>query len=1224
MIQKHNMIGYRTLIASILIFSNFLFVNAAPEIENLLVEYLKNPLGIDIKKPRFSWQMIAPANERGYAQTAYQIIVTNPEGNIMWDSKKVSDNKSLNIPYAGSQLQPTTRYNWSVTVWDQNGITAKESAWFETGLMNPDPNLSAWDGATWIGGSDEDLVLCSPYLGVFKLNFTLQLDQASNTTKASFIFGANDSRLMDKNKNIFGIENEKNESYIKLELDIENINETENGLAQFHIYRVGYHPDDRSDVPFKSFAVSADLINNENKYHRHTFYVESVFGSVNIYLNGNDETNKITKIEGRQFSMFGTPSFNINPMGQGGDFICFPMLAELGFSIGAGQKASFSDAEVKNFRSPSNKLFHEDLSNPETYDGCFSDYINLETQSFKIKNNAYEIDGGKTGVLIVSEPSKNSMPMLRTVFTTEDKKIMKARLYITSRGIYEVYLNGHRVGNDYFNPGLTQYNKTHMYQTYDITDILIAGKNAIGALLAEGWWSGNITFRGEYWNFFGDRQSLLAKLVIIYTDGTNQIITSNPADWKYYNNGPVLYGSFFQGEVYDALKEAAINGWSTAQYDDSHWKEAVQVELEGNICIDKTTGMGMPPVDDYGNMTLISQVGKNAGIVKELTAIKVEEVRPGVFVYDMGQNMVGVPQISITNGNPRDKITIRYAEVKYPDLPESGENVGMIMIENIRAALAQDIYILKGGNEVIQPRFTFHGYRYLEITGLDEPLPLESVKGLVISSVHKLASNYETSNPKVNKLWENITWSTLGNFLSIPTDCPQRNERMGWSGDLSVFARTSTYLAIAPQFLRRHMLAMRDVQRDDGRFTDIAPLGGGFGGILWGSAGITVAWESYQQFDDKDMLTGHYNAMKKYINFLSTRIDPEKGIMREGPLGDWLSPEQRKNDNTLLWEAYYIFDLELMSKMASVLGKYKDIADFRKKYDERKTFFNKTYINPGTKKTVKSGYATMRIGPPGETPEESSMEAGSLMDSQASYAVPLALNVFNKENEPLIVKNLAGTVVRKNIDDRGMECPEYSLMTGFIGTAWISKALSDHGHNDLAYRLLQNDQYPSWLYPVDQGATTIWERLNGYTVEDGFGGNNSMNSFNHYSFGAVGQWMIAYSLGIQRDKPGFKHFILQPEYEPTGEMTWAKGHYDSMYGRINSAWKINSGTLTYAATIPANTTATLYIPAVSENSVTEGGQPAAEAEGISFVKYENGKAVYELASGNYEFISNMQ
>ena len=1223
MINNLKTISSRILIATLLVFLNFILVNAAMEVKNLMVEYLKNPMGIDVEQPRFSWQMIAPEGERGYTQAAYQIIVTNPEGEIMWDSKKVTDNESLNIHYAGSQLQPATRYNWSVTVWDQNGINASESAWFETGLMNPDPDLSAWDGATWIGGDDDDLVLYSPYLGVFKLTYTVQLDQASNTTRAGFIFGANDSRLLDKNKNIYGIENKKNESFIKLELDISNVDGTENGLAQFHIYRAGYHPDDRIDVPFKSYAVPADLINNENKYRRHTFHVESVFGTVDVYLDGTDEVNKITKSEGSRFSMFGARGFNVNPMGQGGNYICFPMLAELGFSLEAGQKATFSNVAVKNFRSPSSRLFHEDLSNPEGYGGCFSSYINPDTQQFRIKNNAYEIDGGSAGVLIVADPSKNSMPMLRTIFITGDQEITKARLYITARGIYEVYLNGKRVGNDYFNPGLTQYNKTHMYQTYDISSMLVPGENAIGALLGEGWWSGNITFSGEYWNFFGDRQSLLAKLVITYEDGTNQITTTNPADWKYYDNGPVVYGSFFQGEVYDALKEAAIRGWSTAEYDDSNWKEAVQVKLEGNICSDKISNMGMPPVNDYGEMALIGQMGKNAGVVKELTAIEAEEVRPGVYVYDMGQNMVGVPQINISNGDPGNKITLRYAEVKYPDLPEYGKNVGMIMIENIRAALTQDIYILKGGEEVIQPRFTFHGYRYLEITGLDEPIPPESVKGLVISSVHELASGYETSNPKVNKLWKNITWSTLGNLLSVPTDCPQRNERMGWSGDLSVFARTSTYMVNAPQFLRRHMIAMRDVQRNDGRFTDVAPLGGGFGGILWGSAGITVAWESYRQFNDISMLTEHYEAMKKYINFLNTRIDSARGIMIEGPLGDWLSPEQRKNDNTLLWEAYFVFDLELMVNMATVLRNTEDVTEFSKMYNKRKVFFNETYVDPETRKTVKSGYTTRRMGPPGQTPEENSVDAGNLMDSQVSYAVPLALNVFNEENEPFAANHLAATVVRKNQDDQGMVCPGYSLMTGFIGTAWISKALSDNGHNDLAYGLLQNDQYPSWLYPVDQGATTIWERLNSYTAENGFGGNNSMNSFNHYSFGAVGQWMIAYSLGIQRDKPGFKHFIIQPEYDPTGEMTWAKGHYDSMYGRINSAWKINDGILSYSATIPANTTATLYIPAVSENAVTEGGKPAAEVEGISFVKYEDGKAVYELASGSYEFISSL-
>jgi len=1222
---KFKSFNLQFFIAFFLLFGNCLPVSADAGIKNMQVEYTKTPLGIDVQTPRFTWQMTAAIGERGYSQSAYQLVVINPVGSVMWDSKRITDGKSLNIQYAGTPLLPATKYYWTVSVWDQSGKTVKESSWFETGLMNPDPKLPAWDGAMWIGGNDDDLVLYSPYLSVFKFSFSLKLDKESNTTRAGFVFGANDRRLLVQNKNIFQVKSNTNETYVKLELDISQLDDTESGLARINIYRVGYHPDDKSDKPFKTFSIPKTLINNSNKYESHRFYAEAVFGLVDIFIDGMEPDHLVTKTEYTTPYPKGQSKFNLNPVGYGNDFISFPMLAEIGFSMEPGQKASFSGLEIRNFRSPSNKLFSEDLSNQASYIGIFSKFAKLTESGLKIGDKSYVIDGGKNGSAIIANPSQNSMPMLRTTFNSDDKKIAKARLYVTARGIYELYINGERVGNDYFNPGLTQYNKTHLYQTYDVTDRINTGKNAFGAMLGEGWWSGNITYSGESWNYFGDRQSLLAKLVITYADGTTKIVTTNPDRWSYYNDGPVVYGSFFQGEVYDASKEAAISGWSTPNYNDRKWKKAVGVTLEANSFIDQNPmgSRGMAPVNNYDKMSLIGQFGENAGIIKELKAISVEEVRPGVFVYDMGQNMVGVPQITINNGVAGKRITLRYAEVKYPDLAEYGKNVGMIMLENIRAALAQDTYTLKGGNEVIQPRFTFHGYRFIEITGIDKALPVTSVKGKVISSAKEFASGYETSNLKVNKLWENITWSTRGNFLSIPTDCPQRNERMGWSGDISVFSRTATYLVNVPQFMRRHILSLRDAQRADGRFPDVAPLGGGFGGILWGSAGITVAWESYQQYGDKVMIGEHYEAMKKYLAYLDTRIDPKTGVMNEGPLGDWLSPEGKKNDNTIIWEAYYIFDLEIMTKIANILGKPDEAAGFRKKHDERKDFFNKTYVNAETRKTIRSGIAAKRIVTPGaKNPNNSSSEGLQELDTQVSYAVPLALGAFSPDNETHAAKHLAAAIQRKNTDDEGVARPEFSLMTGFIGTAWISKALSDHGYNDIAYQLLQQTSYPSWLYSVDQGATTIWERLNSYTVEKGFGGNNSMNSFSHYSFGAVGAWMYNYSLGIQRDEnsPGFKHFILQPTPDPTGQMTFAKGHYDSMYGRIESGWRLDKGSIIYSVTVPANSTATLYLQTSSVKKVTESGKLATKAKGVTFIKYENGKAVYELKSGVFNFV----
>ena len=1181
-------------------------------IDNLKVDYQEKPLGIDITNPHFSWQMKALDPKRGYFQKAYQIVVSDSKNQILWDTKKVNSDLSHGIEYVGAPLKATTRYTWKVTVWDNFNKTASNSSWFETGLMNSNPNLSGWSGAKWIGGGAEDLVLYSHYLSVYKFQYGIQLDKASNSTKASFLFGGNDARLMDKDLNIQGVENAKNQSYIAFEIDISSVSDAVDGLAKLNIYRVGYDKSDSKEKPVKTFEIPQKLISQANKYEKHKVFVECNFGLFEIFIDGKEKDNKLAlKTEGPP-SQFGSRGINLNPVGSGNNFISFPMLADIGFQTNANQTAHFSEVEIKNYRFPSNTLFTEKLSG--TYEGIF------KNNQLTIENNTYKINGG---ALILANPSKNAAPMLRTTFATQAKTIKAARLYVTARGIYEMYLNGNRVSNDYFNPGLTQYNKNHMYQTYDVTSSLKQGeKNAIGAWLSEGWWSGNITFSGESWNYFGDRQSLLSKLVITYADGSEQIIASNPTDWKFFNDGPIRYGSYFQGEVYDANKEAGIKDWAKPVYNESAWKPAVEVPLEGTAYMgDFTDAMGRKSSFKYNDLKIIGQMGDNASIVKTMIAQKVEEVRPKVFVYDMAQNMVGVPQILIKNGKKGQQIVLRYAEVKYPNLKEYGENVGMVMMENIRAALTQDTYILKGGDETIQPRFTFHGYRYLEITGIDQALPIGDVKGLVISSVKELSSSYETSNELVNKLWKNITWSLRSNFLSIPTDTPARNERMGWSGDISVFSKSATYLANSDLFLRRHLLAMRDVQAESGRFTDVAPMGGGFGGTLWGSAGLTVAWETYQQYGDVQLLKEHYDAMKRYMAFLETKIDKNTGILNEGPLGDWLSPENGKNDNTEFWMSYFAYDLEIMNKVATVLNKKEDALAFKTRYDEIKKAFNEIYVDKTTHKTVKSGLKTGRMGPPSARPTEEKSDKGLLVDTQASYAIPLDLGLFNEENKPFAIKYLNETLVRKNKDDEGVERPEYSLMTGFIGTASISEALSENGNHANAYRLLQQKSYPSWLYSVVNGATSIWERLNSYTVENGFGGNNSMNSFNHYSFGAVSAWMYNYSLGIQRspEKAAFKQIVLKPTPDPDKVMTFAKGYYDSVYGKINSSWNYEGNKLIYKTSIPANTSATLYLPAKAISQIKEGGKVLSATNGISNLTVENEQVKMTLASGNYVF-----
>jgi len=1184
-------------------------------IVHLRVEYRDTPLGIDVETPRFSWQMVAPEGRRGAAQSAYRIVVEAPDGTTAWDSGKVAGSVSLAVPYAGVALQPTTRYAWSVTVWDEDASQSTASSWFETGLLNPDPDLSAWDGATWIGGGDEDLVLYSPYLSIFDLEYTLQIDEGS--TRAGIVFGANDPRLMDRNKNIYQLEAGRDESYLMVVLDVTGVDGTESGLARMNVYRVGYQQTDSKQEPFHSFVILPSVIHEGNAHAPHHVHISSVFGQISITLDGHESFAR--KPEGEEeVPAFRRPppgeTVNLNPAGRGGDYLTWGMLCDLGFSVPAGQKAAFWDVAVRNNRAPNSILFREDLSG--AYHGLYADAADRAGSGLRVAGGRYVLDGGSGGAFVVADPSHNSTPMLRTEFTAREATVRDARLYVTARGIYEIHLNGTRVGYRHYTPGLTQYNKTHMYQTYDVTGLVRSGRNALGAMMGEGWWSGLLSF-GTIWNHFGDRQSLLAKLVIRYEDGKADVVTSNPRDWKYFPGGPVVYSSLDMGEVYDARKEAATAGWSTAGYDDHGWKAARAVPLEGTAVVGQFADrLGRTTEFSYADLALVGQIGESPGVYETLTAKSVREVRKGVFVYDMAQNFVGVPRITFASGRAGREVTLRVSEMLYPDLEESGDNVGMIMTENYRAALAQDLYVMRDGPQVFEPRFTFRGYRYLEITGLDEPLPLSAVEGVAVSSVHDLAAHYETSNPKVNQLWSNLVWSNVDNFLSIPTDCPQRNERMGWSGDISVFSRTATYVSNADPFLDKHMRAMRDVQSDEGRFTDVAPVGGGFGGVLWGSAGITVAWEVYQQYGDVGLLEEHYPAMAAYVDYLETTIG-EDGLSSDSALGDWLGPQNNQLGTDFLVTAYHVYDLWIMARTAEILGRDQDALKYQRLHDARQTFFNERFVNPDGKTMGLVGRRRFfgdRTGSPGEW---------KVADTQTSYAVGLALGAFRDADRAAMEKNLAATVERPNVDDGGVTRPPYSLMTGFIGTAWISQALSDAGRDDLAYRLLQNDQYPSWLYAVDQGATTIWERLNGYTIEAGFGGNNSMNSFNHYSFGAVGQWMMAYSLGIARGEPGFRHFVLQPRPDPTGEMTWARGHYDSMYGRVESGWKVDGGTLTYTVTVPANTTATLHLPATSAAAVREGGRPATGAEGVSFVGFGDGRATWELASGRYRFESDV-
>ena len=994
--------------------------------------------------------------------------------------------------------------------------------------------------AQWIGSKDR--MLHAHTMSVFKFSYTVQILPGSS--KAGFLFGGNDSRLMDRNKNIQGAESGPDGNFVELRLDVSEV--PSGKPAQFTALRTGYVKDERDHL-LHSVEVPESLINAANMNEPHKVLIEAVYGEIDVIL---DDT-RLTKND----SPFGGMGWNLNPVGAGGNFTCFPLLSDVGVRLLPGEEAVFSDLEIRNFRKPESVLY--------------TDFAGGE-----------KFSGGAEGLLQLKDPSYGGMTMLRTSFNV-GKPLKKACVRATARGIYELYFNGKKAGEDWFAPELSQYNKTHYYQEYDVTPLLTEGENRWLAYLAEGWWSGAISYTGENWNFFGDRQSLIAALTLEYADGSTECIVTSDEAWEASQDGPVIYGSLFQGEA-DDLRKGTDAGWEAAA--------PVPLSEENAFIGEMRQGPFAPPeYMDFDAVRFLPQKDRGVRVVKRLTAQEMKEPRPGVYVYDVGPNIAGVPEIEI-DGRDGQLLTLRFAEILYPDMPEYAENAGMLMLENIRGALAQDTAVLRDGHQVVCPHFTQHGFRYIEITGIDHPLPLASVRALALSSVD-VTSEFSCSDPVINRLYQNISWSLRDNFLSVPTDCPQRNERMGWSGDLSVFTPTALAMADCEEFLRRQLQAIRDCQNTAGRIADIAPVGGGFGGILWGSVGITVPWEIYKKTKDPSILRENMDMMCRYLRFLHTRLD-ERGIMAEGPLGDWLGPENRRNEPAFLWQCYYVYDLDIVIRCAEILGNAAAAEEFRPEYESARRILHEYYIDPVSGHTVFTSEDTAlgKVGmfgfpppPPAEKLPEKSPSGRYLMDTQTSYAVPLALGVLYPEYRAQAAAHLKAAVERKNTDDLRITRPSYSLMTGFIGTAWILHALSDNGMDREAFRLLRSTDYPSWLYPVLQGATTIWERLDSFTRERGFGGNNSMNSFNHYSFGAVGSWMLRRMLGFTGESTE-EGVILAPTSDPDGVIRFAEGSMVIGGRRYALRWDIDDEGTQYTVTVPEGGSAVLRIPENAEAS----------------------------------------
>ncbi|MCF7955618.1 MAG: glycoside hydrolase family 78 protein [Phycisphaerae bacterium] len=729
-------------------------------------------------------------------------------------------------------------------------------------------------------------------------------------------------------------------------------------------------------------------------------------------------------------------------------------------------------------------------------------------------------------------------PYLRKDFNIS-RKISRASLYVTAQGHVEMHLNGKRVGNEYFTPGWTDYRKRIYYRTYDVTSMLSKGPNAIGAILGDGWFRGNISILGQ--NRYGKKLRLLTQLQIDYADGTTEIIVSDPS-WKA-SFGPIILSDMFEGETYDASKE--IPGWDKPGFDDENWSD-VNTGSDINPLIQAYPGVPVRPT-------------------QELPTVKLTEPKPDTYVFDLGQNFSGWARLKV-KGNRGDKVNMQFAEMLNAD--------GTVYDDNLRSAQAADNYILKGGGEEIyEPHFTFHGYRYVQVTGLTQKPTPETITGIVIHSDAKMTSSFECSNPMLNQLYSNVIWGQRSNYLEVPTDCPQRDERLGWTGDTQVFIRSGCYNQDVSAFFTKWITDLMDTQNAAGTFGQQAPVFHGHGSPAWADAGVICPWTIYKVYGDRRIIEDNYDAMARFIE--SCRKIGLNG--HGGGFGDWLAVGSN-TPKDLISAAYFGYTTSLMAEIAEELGKTDDVTKYNKLFKDICANFQKNFVKP-----------------------DGTIEG----NSQTGYCLALYYNLLTEKQRTQAAAHLVERIKAK----------DYHLSVGFVGVPILLPTLTEIGRSDLAYRLIQNTTYPSWGYSIDQGATTIWERWNSYTKKDGFG-DVGMNSFNHYAYGACSEWMFRSMLGIETDGPGFRKIIMKPEFGDG--ITWAKGRYDSIQGRISSDWKIDNDTFKWNITIPANTTATVYIPG---KNITETGRPINNAAGVKYLRMENERSVFEIKSGTYSFRS---
>jgi alpha-L-rhamnosidase len=765
----------------------------------------------------------------------------------------------------------------------------------------------------------------------------------------------------------------------------------------------------------------------------------------------------------------------------------------------------------------------------------------------------YAVDGKKQEVIIEENDtltipkSRESIPYLRKDFTLS-KPIAKARMYVTALGLYDLHLNGQRIGDHLLAPDWTDYAIRCRYQEYDVTSLVKSGANALGAMVGNGWYCGHIGNGG--FQDYGTEPALFAQLEVTYTDGSTERIVTD-GSWKKHP-GPITSSDMMLGEHYDAMAE--VPDWDQPGLDTSSWSAASE-RTEAPRALD---GQVDQPVRQTG----------------ELHAKSMKEPAPGHYVYDFGQNMVGFVRLHVT-APAGTRLTLRHAEMLNSD--------GTMYTQNLRGAPSIDTYVCKGGGgETWQPHFTFHGFRYAEISGLPKAPGKDALSGIVIGTDIPHTGDFNCSNPSINQLQSNIQWGMRGNYLAVPTDCPQRDERMGWMGDAEVFVKTATYNGDVAAFFTKWLVDVDDAQWQDGRFTDVSPnpsgrSHGGAGVPAWGDAGVICPWTIYLMYGDKRILQQHLPAMTKWIDWNqahSTNLLRDHD--RSNDYGDWLS-QGESTPKDLIGTAYFAYSTSLVAKSYRAIGDNANADKYENLAKQIKDAFVKAYADADGR--LKGG-------------------------TQADYAMALRFDLL-----PDDMRGKAGQYL-----DEDVVAHHDHLTTGFVGVSYLLPALTSVGEIETAYRLFMQDTFPSWLFSVKHGATTIWERWDGWTPEKGFQ-DPGMNSFNHYSLGSCGEWMFdtVAGIGVDPADPGFHHIVIHPQ--PGGGLTSAQGTFDSIHGKVSTNWTLQGETFTLHVTVPINTTATVELPSKDAKSMQEGGRPTADVPDIKAISGNQ----FVVGSGDYTF-----